>query len=95
VQNILCAVSHTKYKHYNIYGNLIRSAFVCGRQHRLRLLENRVLRETVGSKGEGVTGGVNKLFSSEYQNKKDNKHGLGWAYGMCGGHTKCTGGFDV
>jgi hypothetical protein len=55
-----------KYKHYNVYiyiyiymcGNVILSAFVYGRQYRLSLLEKRVLRETAGSKGEGVTGAV-------------------------------------
>ena len=42
-----------KYEHCDIYGNFILSAFVHGQQYGLRLLENRVLRETAGSKGGG------------------------------------------
>jgi hypothetical protein len=80
-----------KYKLYNIYGNLILSAFVYGRQYRLRLLENRVLRETAGFKGEGVSDrGCKNCVILNIKIRKT-------TYGTWGGGDKqdTQGGFDV
>jgi hypothetical protein len=46
----------------------VKHALTLREEHKLRVLENRVLRRTFGPKGDGVTGGWRKLYNEELLN---------------------------
>jgi hypothetical protein len=64
--------------------------FVIGREHRLRVFENRVLRRIFGPKREEVTGGWGRLYNEGDQIKKGEMSG---ARGTHGRYEKCVQNF--